>query len=104
MCKYSVLSKNQNGLVRWCHHCETYHIAYNNICMNFKETAFNRFKENLENCYSENVNKAMPNCRNILFDTPCNGMSFIFSHSEVGDFLSLIQEAFIVDFENSIIS
>lgn len=95
MCKYTVLAQNSHGIVRWCHHCEAFHLAYNNITMNLKPKAFEQFKCNLEDCYYDNMEKARPKCRNIIFDTPIEGINLIFTHREVGDFLALVQDAVI---------
>ena len=55
---------------------------------------FNKFKENLNDCYEAHLNKGF--CRNqrqIVFNTRLDGMQLLFSVNEVGSLLALMQEA-----------
>jgi hypothetical protein len=94
MCKYTALTNNGDGRVRWCYDCKTYNVNFNNLIMSFTIQSFSSFKNNLVACYEENINR---NCcrdeRQILFNTQVEGMQLLFSTNEVGSFLSLMQEA-----------
>ena len=97
MCKFSILFKNKNGIIRYCHDCNTYNLNYKNIVMNFDEVGFTRFKENVSICYEENLKMSSnPHLRDIFFNTKVEGLLFVFSITEVGELLSMIQAA---DFE-----
>lgn len=94
MCEYTLLARASNGNVRWCHCCKTYSITFNNIVMNFEPKGFHRFKENLAECYQYNSkNSCKRECRDIYFNTRLEGMQLLFSTTEVGALLSLLQDA-----------
>ncbi len=96
MCRYTYLSKNEQGEVKWCHDCKTYHLTFNNMIMNFKSSAFHQFKDNLNACYQANLNTDFDRDeRQILFNTRIDGLQLLFSVNEIGSFLSLMQEATI---------
>ncbi|MFT5263724.1 MAG: hypothetical protein ACI9RM_002452 [Ulvibacter sp.] len=81
---------------RYCHHCETYSITFNNLIMNFDAIGFDGFKDNLSNCYGSNLEGHFPehrDMRDITFGTRLDGLQFLFSINEVGALLTLIQEA-----------
>ncbi len=94
MCKYSILAECANGTVRWCHHCKIYTLTFNNLSLSFGKRAFYEFKENVAACYAEHAKSVCQRtCRDILFNTRLEGLQFVFSTNEVGDLLTMIQEA-----------
>lgn len=94
MCKYSMLAKNVNGAVRWCHDCQTFNLSFNNFILNFTASGFQQFKANLTACYTENAKQQCCRTkRDIVFNTRLEGMQLLFSTAEVGALLSLMQEA-----------
>lgn len=94
MCKYKILVRRNNGLVRWCDDCKAYNVIFNNVVMTYKPKGLESFKKNLAECYEAHCktdhNRA---CRNIYFNTLVDGVQFLFSTNEIGNFLSLLQEA-----------
>ncbi|MEM9822669.1 MAG: DUF6686 family protein [Bacteroidota bacterium] len=104
MYKYSVLAKRKQGIIRWCHDCKTYNLAYHNICLNFNATGFEKFKESMEACYEENIKRTnRRNCKDIFIETSLEGLQLLFSTNEIGELLSMLQEASLAAYlpENS---
>lgn len=66
--------------------------------MSFDDGGFESFKHNLSECYGEcsRCHKDR-NRRDIYFNTRLDGMQLLFSVNEVGDLLSLMQEAQITE-------
>ncbi|MEL6864122.1 MAG: DUF6686 family protein [Bacteroidota bacterium] len=95
-CKYSILAESAHATIRYCHHCNTYSLLYNNVVMNFEIAGFERFKDNLVRCYEHNTKNhciVHRKVRDIVFNTSLEGLQLLFSTEEVGELLSLIQEA-----------
>ena len=69
---------------------------FQNILLSLSRKAFLEFKMHLSKCYEYNIENHCcehRDVRNITFNTQMEGLQFIFSTKEVGEFLSLIQEA-----------
>ncbi|MFT4761632.1 MAG: hypothetical protein ACI9XO_004190 [Paraglaciecola sp.] len=96
MCKYSILAKKPNGMIRYCHECETYSLLFNNVLMSFDPNGFEGFKNTIYDCYEHNSEQHFPEHRNvkdITFNTQTKGMSLLFSTNEVATILSMMQDA-----------
>ncbi|MEM1318934.1 MAG: DUF6686 family protein [Bacteroidota bacterium] len=96
MCKYSILAQSKDAYIRYCHCCKTYTVTFNNLLMNFAPSGLSDFKAHLTACYEANVRdhcEEHRGVRDITFSTRLDGLSFLFSTQEVGELLSLIQQA-----------
>ena len=93
MCKYSILAELPNAKIQYCHHCNTVVLIYNNILLNFNIKGFESFKEELASCYDYHARNCLGTKRDITFTTKIEGMHLLFSLSEVGELLMLVQEA-----------
>lgn len=96
MCKHTILVERQDAGIRYCHCCKSYKVLYKNILLNLSSDAFFGFKKHLTDCYEHNTENHCQehrHVRDIIFNTRMEGLQFIFSTNEVGELLSLIQEA-----------
>jgi len=96
MCKHTILAERQYAGIRYCHDCKSYKFLYNNIVLNLSNKAFLGFKKHLSDCYEYNIENHYcehRHIRDITFNTRMEGLQFLFSTQEVGELLSLIQEA-----------
>ncbi|MFT6320747.1 MAG: hypothetical protein ACJAT4_001675 [Granulosicoccus sp.] len=96
MCKHSILAERDHAGIRYCHDCQSYKIMFQNILLNLSRKAFFDFKKHLSECYEYNIDNHCcehRQVRDITFNTQMDGLQFVFSTQEVGEFLSLIQEA-----------
>ena len=94
MCKPTILSQSSIGYVKHCRDCGTYTIAFNNSMVALDKKGFLGFKGSLRDCYQAHLkNEVDSSFRYIMFDTFCEGIRFLFSLDEIGEVLSMMQEA-----------
>jgi hypothetical protein len=91
---FDVIAESDFGSIRLLNKGEVFNILFNNIVLYFNSECFLNFKHNLACCYEENINSEhCLDCRNIVFNTRNEDMRLLFSSREVGQLLSMMQEA-----------
>lgn len=93
-CTYRILAHGKESLVQWCPDCHTIQLIFKNLVLCFPPKAFENFKETISQCYQFHLERTQDRMRrDIFFSTPTNDMKFVFSTNEIGEILSLLQEA-----------
>ncbi len=100
MCNYQTLAHNNFGMVIFCPDCKTYQLYFGNLVLSLSKQGIHQMKEVLSLKYAAFA-AVEPNrdFKNIVIDTEFKGVRMCFTINEIGNFIALLQEALINNFE-----
>ncbi|MEM1214505.1 MAG: DUF6686 family protein [Bacteroidota bacterium] len=96
MCEYIIIAKDGPATVRYCFHCKTYSLAYENILLNMSENGMEDFKNCLLQCYDYHLchqDQERFYERDIRLNTKVDGLQMMFSLAELSQLIAILQEA-----------
>ena len=93
MCEYQTLYDNNDGCVLFCKHCRLYHVAFLCLGLTFNEEDFKTFRNLIGYEYAKVDYSFKNHSRNIMIQTPADGIGFIFSKYELKRFYEILEEA-----------
>ena len=94
MCRYQTLYLNeQTGYAIRCEACENIQVAFGNLVMTFEKADFEVFHGWVKKIRLDEQMPESRTVRSIMIPSPCQGIQFLLSFSELNDFGELLEAA-----------
>lgn len=93
MCKPHTLYCGDDGYIIYCNCCMRYYVAFLSLYLTFNEDDFRSFRHMIGHEYSQTDFKVKSFVRDIMVQTPAEGIGFIFSKYELKKFHEILEHA-----------
>lgn len=101
MCEFQTLYNGNDGYVIFCRRCRHYQVAFMCLCLTFNEKDFSSFRKMISHEYLKADYSVENYMKDIMIQTPAEGICFIFSKYELKRFYEILEDA---DSEHQVIS